>query len=130
MNDADFIDQLWADWSPGFDGTEAATAVKQSLAAPENLAAALGYYRATLGGVGLDARYDEIQNAGMAPVTIPALYLHGANDGCIGPDVADATAGMLTHERSRVEVVEDAGHFLQLEAPARVNQLVVDFLAE
>jgi pimeloyl-ACP methyl ester carboxylesterase len=29
----------------------------------------------------------------------------------------------------RVEFVADAGHFLQLEQPERVNQLIVDFLA-
>ena len=40
---------LWNDWSPGFDATVEVANVKQALGTPENLAAALGYYRATLG---------------------------------------------------------------------------------
>ena len=41
--------QLWRDWSPGFDAAEELALVKPSLRDPANLAAALGYYRATLG---------------------------------------------------------------------------------
>lgn len=132
QDDLAFIDRLWADWSPGLDEGVAATAVqhvKDALRDPDHLTAALGYYRATLGGVGLDPRYDEIQAAGAAPVEIPALYLHGADDGCIGTDFAEAGAGFLTDERSRTTVVEGAGHFLQLERPERVNAEILDFLA-
>ena len=52
MDDLAFIDRLWADWSPGYDGAEDIAHVKDALRDPANLAAALGYYRATLGGVG------------------------------------------------------------------------------
>lgn len=133
QGDLEFIDRLWADWSPGLDPAVAATAlehVKDALRAPENLTAALGYYRATIGGVGLDPRYDEIQAAGGQPVTIPALYLHGADDGCVGVSFAEAGAGFLTHERSRSVIIEGAGHFLQLERPEQVNAEILDFLAE
>jgi len=133
QGDLAFIERLWADWSPGLDPDVAATAVghvKDALRAPENLAAALGYYRATLGGVGLDPRFDEVQAAGAQPVSLPFLYLHGADDGCIGVGFAETGAGFLTHERSRTVVVEGAGHFLQLERPERVNAEVLDFLDE
>ena len=53
MDDLAFIDRLWADWSPGYDATEDLPHVKDALRDPANLAAAIGYYRATLGGVGL-----------------------------------------------------------------------------
>ena len=56
MDDLAFIDGLWADWSPGYDGTEDIAHVKDALRDPANLAAALGYYRATLGGVGRRSR--------------------------------------------------------------------------
>jgi pimeloyl-ACP methyl ester carboxylesterase len=102
--------------------------VKDALRAPENLAAALGYYRATIGGVGLDARYDDIQAAGAQPVTSPFLYLHGRDDGCISVGFADAGAGFLTHPASRTAVVDGAGHFLQLEEPERVNAEILAFL--
>ena len=132
MDDMSFIDGLWADWSPGLsadDSASALRALKDALADPANLAAALGYYRATLGGVGVDPKYDAIQNAGAGPVTIPALYVHGNDDGCIGADFAEPTAAHLTHERSRVEVLDGVGHFLQIEDPERFNRLVVDFLS-
>ena len=131
MDDFAFIDGLWRDWSPGLEADEAAAAsgaVKDALREPANLAAALGYYRATLGGVGVDPRYDEIQAAGGQPVTIPALYLHGRDDGCLGVGFAEPSAAFLTHERSRVEIVDGTGHFLQLEDPDTVNRLIVDFV--
>ena len=131
-DDFGFIDGLWGDWSPGLDDEEARAAtaeVKEALREPENLSAALGYYRATLGGVGLDPRYDEIQAAGARPVTIPALYLHGTDDGCFDAAYAEQSAGFLQHERSRVQLVQGAGHFLQLDQPDEVNRLVIDFLA-
>ena len=46
MEDFAFIDRLWADWSPGFDGSWDAARVKEALASPESLSAAIGYYRA------------------------------------------------------------------------------------
>ena len=133
MNDLAFIDGLWRDWSPGLGAEEARPAidaVKESLRADANLAAALGYYRATIGGVGLDDALNDIQNAGVGPVTQPALYLHGRDDGCVGVDFAELTASHLTHERSRVEIVDGVGHFLQLENPITVNRLIVEFLTE
>ncbi|MDE0805209.1 MAG: alpha/beta hydrolase [Acidimicrobiales bacterium] len=132
MEDMAFIDGLWADWSPGLSADEASDALralKNALADPENLAAALGYYRATIGGVGVDPKYDDIQNAGAGPVSIPALYLHGRDDGCLGVSFAEPTAAHFTHERSRVEVLDGVGHFLQLEDPERFNRIVVDFLS-
>lgn len=130
-DDFGFIDRLWADWSPGLDpavAREAAGHVKDALREPEHLAAALGYYRATIGGVGLDPVYDEIQQAGGRPVATPALYLHGHDDGCIGVGFAKAGAEHLAHDRSRTEIVDGAGHFLQLERPDTVNRLIVDFV--
>ena len=64
MDDLAFIDGLWADWSPGYDGAEDLAHVKDALRDPANLAAALGYYRATLGGVGVDPALDAVQAAG------------------------------------------------------------------
>ncbi len=128
MMDLAFIDGLWADWSPGYDGDEDLVHVKDSLRDPANLAAALGYYRATLGGVGVDPALDAVQNAGNAITAQPTLYLHGRTDGCMGIEVAEGARGFLTSEGSRMEVIDDAGHFLHVERPDVVNQLVVDFV--
>jgi pimeloyl-ACP methyl ester carboxylesterase len=125
-NDLAFIDMLWADWSPGFPAAADIANVKDCLRDPANLTAALGYYRATLGTGARHPDYDAIQAAGSGPLPQPTLYLHGRNDGCIGAEVAESARAMC--DWARVEIVEGAGHFLQLEQPARVNELVVGFL--
>jgi pimeloyl-ACP methyl ester carboxylesterase len=128
MDDLSFIDSLWADWSPGYDATEDLPHVKDALRDPANLAAALGYYRATLGGVGVDPALDTVQNKGNEATQQPTLYLHGRTDGCMGIEVAEGAQAFLTSEGSRMEVVDDAGHFLHVERPDHVNALVIDFL--
>ena len=89
--------------------------VKESLRAPENLAAAIAYYRApTDGGA-----------AAVAPQ--PTLYLHGTADGCISPELVRNVADFLAPS-SRVVFVEGTGHFPQVERPAEVNDQIVGWL--
>ena len=128
-NDMAFIDMLWAQWSPGYAAVADLASVKDALRNPDNLQAALGYYRATLGDGKRDPDLATLQQRiGSEVPAQPLLYLHGENDGCIVRDVVlAAQATMPAH--MRVEFVADAGHFLQLEQPQRVNQLIVDFLA-
>ncbi len=126
-NDLAFIDMLWRDWSPGFDGSGEVPAVKAALADPANLAAALGYYRATLGDGLKDPALDEMQAATQGLPTQPLLYLHGADDGCIGVEVAESARAMVTPNIA-IEVVPGCGHFLHVEQPATVNARIIEFL--
>lgn len=130
MDDLVFIDRLWRDWSPGYDPSDDVPHVKDALRDPANLAAAIGYYRATLSGVGVDPALEEVQAKAGETTSQPTLYLHGRDDGCLGIELAEAARGFLISPGSRMEVVEGAGHFLQVEQPEVVNRLVVDFLAE
>ena len=128
MNDLEFIDRLWADWSPGFDASAETPHVKDALRDPANLAAALGYYRAQWQP---DLQVPELaaaQEATNAPPPQPTLYLQGADDGCIGAGVADGLEAFLPAEGSRVEVLEGCGHFLQVERPDEFNRLVLEFV--
>jgi pimeloyl-ACP methyl ester carboxylesterase len=127
-NDLAFIDMLWSQWSPGFDAATDLAHVKDALRNAENLQAALGYYRATLGDGKRDPQLATLQQrmGGEYP-TQPLLYLHGENDGCVGREVAEV-ARTMTPTNVRYEFVAKAGHFMQLEQPQRVNQLIVDFL--
>ena len=128
-NNHAFIEMLWRDWSPGYDASVDLAFIRKSLADPKNLQAALGYYRATLGDGYRDPQLSELQNQIAASVpTQPLLYLHGANDGCIGLDVVES-AKKIAPANVKFEVVEVAGHFLQLEQPKVVNKLICDFLA-
>ena len=131
MDELAFVDRLWADWSPGYDAADDLPHVKDALRDPANLAAALGYYRATLSGTGLDPRpeVEVLQAASNGTPPLPTLYVHGRTDGCMGAEAVEGAAAVLTHDGSRVELVDGAGHFLHLERPDVVNRLVLDFLA-
>jgi pimeloyl-ACP methyl ester carboxylesterase len=131
-DDLEFIDRLWADWSPGYDAASDLPAVKDALRAPQNLAAALGYYRATLGGVGLSGDPEVAEMQGAADTTgppLPTLYLHGAEDGCMGADLVPAAEPFLPDDGlSGTRIVPGTGHFLHLERPDEVNALILDFV--
>ena len=68
------------------------------------------------------------QAAGSQFPTQPMLYLHGRDDGCIGVEVAELAASMAPPNIT-FDIVDGAGHFLQLEQPAVVNARVLEFLA-
>lgn len=130
MNDLAFIDGLWGDWSPGYDAKEDLDHVKESLRDPANLAAAIGYYRATISGVGVVPEYQAQENAIGGTPPQPHLYLHGRDDGCLGVDLLDNIDAFLPSPGSRSVIVDGAGHFLQLEQPAVVNKAILDHLAQ
>jgi pimeloyl-ACP methyl ester carboxylesterase len=121
-DDLAFVERLWADWSPGYDASADLARAKDALRNPENLAAAIRYYRDTP---------SEIRKPSTGP-TLPDdlsfLYLHGARDGCIGVDVVDL-AGACFPANAEIEILDGAGHFLQLERPADVGARILAFLA-
>jgi len=127
MDDHAFIDRLWADWSPGYDGKWDAAQVKVALGAEANLSAAIGYYRAMFAPPPDDPAVARVQAAGESDAPQPTLYLHGAADGCMGVEVIGPVTDHLA-PGSEIVVVEGAGHFLHLERPDEVNDHVLRFL--
>jgi pimeloyl-ACP methyl ester carboxylesterase len=128
LDDYSFIDGLWADWSPGYEASFDVARVKESIGDPARIAAAIGYYRAVYDPALQDPEVADEQNAAMAPTPKPTLYLHGRNDGCmllssISSDPLDFMA-----EGSKMVVIEDAGHFMNVEQPDVVNRHIVEFL--
>ncbi len=127
-DDLAFVDRLWTDWSPGFDGSTHAARAKDCLRPPGHLAAALGYYRAVMGNGPTDPALSGQQAATGAAVPQPTLYLHGAADGCMGAEVVDNAIDFLG-PGSEVAIIPGTGHFLHLEKPDEVNERIVGFLA-
>jgi pimeloyl-ACP methyl ester carboxylesterase len=128
--DLALIDRIWSDWSPGYDAAEDLAHLKDSLRDPAHLTAALSYYRAAFGTLTYspDATIDAIQAMSSQVPPQPLLYLHGADDGCIGAEVVDI-ARHLVGPNVTIEVVPDAGHFLHLEQPHLINTRILEFIA-
>lgn len=124
-NDMALVERLWRDWSPGYRcPADAMQELKAAIAAHPG--AVLGYYRAILSRATLTpSRLGRI----FQPITIPSLYLHGRDDGCVGPELIE---GVSEKYRGPFDchVLDDCGHFLHLEKATEVNRLLVDFLGQ
>lgn len=127
-----FIDFLWRDWSPGYTPPAGyLRALKDTLGSPGSLGAALGYYRHLGNPAHHDPALAEAESASASPVPVPTLYLHGADDGCIGAELVvpvPEELPMLFPKGIEVEVLPGAGHFLHLERPEVMNRRIVEFL--
>jgi pimeloyl-ACP methyl ester carboxylesterase len=126
-DDHRFLDGLWADWSPGYDAAWDLARVKESIGAPANLSAAIGYYRATFDPTRHLPAYADAQAAAAEVPPQPTLYLHGTADGALGVD-GTRDVGALLAPGSEHVTVEGAGHFLHLDRPALVEARVLGFL--
>lgn len=123
------VPRLWRQWSPGYDAAEDVALVLDAIGAPENWRAALGYYRATIRGSKPPARYAGLHEHWLRALTLPTLYLHGADDGCASADYTRWVEPALP-EGSRAEIVQRAGHFLQLDRPDEVARLIIDIVGD
>ncbi|MDQ6852288.1 MAG: alpha/beta hydrolase [Actinomycetota bacterium] len=132
MNDFAVIDELWRDWSPGYEPDPGFMAeLKKTLGAPGSLTAALDYYRFVYGTKQADPALAEVQAAYVQPTPVPTLYLHGTDDGVMGADTVvedelrpNFPAGL------ELVMVPGTGHFLHLEEPDVVNHRIVTFLQD
>ena len=81
-----FIDNIWADWSPGYDASEDLPKVKECIRDPAHFKAALGYYWGQFdpNRFGSEEWAAEQAAAWGKDITQPTLYLHGTQDGCHG----------------------------------------------
>jgi pimeloyl-ACP methyl ester carboxylesterase len=128
LDDYSFIDDLWRDWSPGYDGAWDVARVKESIGDPEHMVAAISYYRAMWNPALQVPELADEQAAALLPTPKPTLYLHGREDGCMLLSSMGSPLDFMA-EGSALEVIDDAGHFLHVERPEVVNRHIMRFLA-
>lgn len=87
---------------------------------PGALQAMLGYYRAALRQSPRRAR------ARMSRIEAPVLVIWGEQDRALGSELAEPDPEWVPN--ARVERIPDASHWVQMDAPERVNRLLLDFL--
>lgn len=93
---------------------------------PGALTGGLAYYRA------MGRRMAAARQAGAVPsedsrpvVTAPTLIIWGRKDPALGESLADPGDTLVPNRR--IEWIDDASHFVQSDAPDRVNELLIDF---
>ena len=126
-NDYEYIKRLWREWSPNWPDYERyAQEAINVLSKPGVLTRALKYYRSTFQSGLQSERLNNLQMTFTDKFKMPALYLHGKNDGCIA---AELSTGMVdSFENLKKLELDDCGHFLHLEKPKEINQIILDFI--
>lgn len=121
------VARLWSDWSPDYDAAEDLRLLREALPPGPRRTAALRSYRSLLQPWHRRRAYAEQQQHIAGTPSVPVLYLHGERDGCLLPALA-RNANDVLGPGSRVELIAGAGHFVQLEQPARTAALITSFL--
>jgi pimeloyl-ACP methyl ester carboxylesterase len=106
--------------APGAFGDEDLNRYAEAWSQPGALTGMINYYRA------IPLRTPRQALASMAPIAAPTLVIWGERDRYIGPELAEPEPRWVPEVR--VERIPDASHWVQHEAPARVNELLVEFL--
>lgn len=122
-----FWESLWADWSPGYDSTEDIAWLRQSVT-EASIPGIICPYRAAFDPEfnDPDAQAETAATLGSPPVR--TLYLHGAEDGAMGAELLTDVTAQLPAAGSSFELLDGVGHFLHLEQPDRIAELVCRWL--
>ena len=123
------VEWLWKLWSPDWDAGPYLDNACTVLAQPGVMTSALNWYR-HLPRFWTDA-HKQARAWMMMPVEIPTLVMAGKKDRCMSPRLLDHTAFERDFPAGlQVEEVAGAGHFLHLERPDRVNDLLLAHLLQ
>lgn len=123
----EFLDRLWMEWSPSYKMTDKQRhALHETFKQRGVLSQALDYYRQLFSPpTEIDAL--AIETLASRPITVPVLYLHGSDDGCISEKCSEEMEEMCALGFERI-VLDGVGHFLHLERPDEVLSYIVPFL--
>ena len=122
---------LYKDWCPDWNSYEEhLQSVKETFRKTGSAENAVNYYRQSFGDYKLtDPDLLKIQNSfsDNKPFTVPAMYLHGEHDGCIGVENVEGMEQLFSNKFEK-HILKNAGHFVQLEKPDVVNNYILSFL--
>lgn len=76
----------------------------------------------------LDRNWEILANPVAATITVPAMFIAGADDPVLGFMNRDRATEVVTGPYHEV-IIDGAGHWLQQERPDRVNDALLDFLS-
>jgi pimeloyl-ACP methyl ester carboxylesterase len=92
----------------------------EAVSQPGALTTMIHYYRAMF-----RSKPDEVKREAR-PIENPVLAIFGEQDRYIGTELAEPDAKWVPH--CRVERIADASHWVQVDQPERVNELMISFL--
>lgn len=122
------IPRLWRTWcAPGFDIDTGVADALAALPGPAYRAAAVAYYRAMLRPGAVAPQYAELHSHHSELPRVPILFLPGNADGALQPGFAQFLEEYLP-AGSRVQMINDAGHFMQLEQPDQMADAILSYL--
>jgi pimeloyl-ACP methyl ester carboxylesterase len=129
-NDFAFIKRLWKDWSSkNWElPSEQIASVIETFKHEGVVKAAISYYRCFFDMSKLSKEDAELQKkSAMGKITVPTLYLHGTEDGCIGSELCEGMEAFFTGSFEKV-MFQGVGHFIHLEKPDEFNDRILKFI--
>jgi pimeloyl-ACP methyl ester carboxylesterase len=124
--DRRLIDYLWDVWSPGLGDFWHREVVRTLYGDQKFIRNALRIYRANIDTRLHDPALSSLAQRTEVTADNPLMLLGGADDGCIHPRFLRDAHSCLA-PGSRIEILENAGHFLHLERPEAVARLALQW---
>lgn len=128
-----FCKLLWKQWSPTWNFTDETfnrTAV--SFDNPDFVDAVIHSYKHRHGNAPGEARFDAMEHklAQRPKITVPAIILHGADDGIAKPPADNPGERAQFTSLIARRIVSGAGHFLPRQRPDAVSDALLELLAK
>lgn len=124
------LPKLWRDWCPpGYDASTDLAHLFEALSDGERRTAALSYYRAQFRPLRRVRTHRDLDRyANYRPPLVPMLVMHGRVDGAIDPEIGRLGTHVLP-PGSHHEIIDGAGHFMHLDQPDKVHELIQEYAA-
>ncbi|MFT4595773.1 MAG: pimeloyl-ACP methyl ester carboxylesterase [Paracrocinitomix sp.] len=121
--------RLWQNWSPAHSMTDSEwRQLRSQFEEPGVLTATLAYYRQNATApILLGIRSTPAMK--LTEIAVPMLIINGTDDGCMDRRLFDAAIRPEDHPAGVRHVeIDDAGHFVHLERPELINELLLEHL--